>query len=54
LKSGEIEVGGQKVPTAPLSSMVRAREIAETLKEWIGRGEFTLEKPIKLLPGVSP
>jgi uncharacterized protein (DUF39 family) len=53
LKSGEIEVGGQKVPTAPLSSVVRAREIAETLKEWICRREFTVEKPIKLLPGVS-
>jgi len=53
LKSGEIEVNGQKVPTAPLSSVVRAREIAETLKEWICAREFTLEKPVKLLPGAA-
>ena len=50
LKSGQIEVNGKTVPTAPLSSVVRAREIAETLKEWIIANKFQLEKPIKLLP----
>jgi len=50
LKSGQIEVDGKKVPTAPLSSVVRAREIAETLKEWILEGKFEIEKPIKTLP----
>ncbi len=52
LKSGQIEIDGQEVPTAPLSSVVRAREIAETLKEWILDGNFELEKPIKTLPSV--
>jgi uncharacterized protein (DUF39 family) len=50
LKSGHIEVNGKIIPTAPLSSVVRAREIAETLKGWIEKGDFLLEKPIKTLP----
>lgn len=51
LKTGQIEVNGKQVPTAPLSSVVRAREIAETLKGWILARDFLLEKPIKTLPG---
>lgn len=50
LKSGQIEVNGQNVQTAPLSSVVRAREIAETLKKWIQARKFLLEKPIQTLP----
>ena len=50
LKSGQIEVNGQKVQTAPLSSVVRAREIAETLKKWILAKKFLLEKPVQTLP----
>ncbi len=50
LKSGEIEVNGKKVQTAPLSSFYKAREIALTLKDWIKKGEFLLQKPIELLP----
>ncbi len=52
LKSGEIEVNGKKVQTAPLSSVVGARQIAETLQKWIVDKKFTLEKPVTLLPGV--
>ena len=51
LKNGEVEVNGHPVPTAPLSSIVRAREIAVTLKEWIQDKGFTIEKPVKPLPG---
>jgi uncharacterized protein (DUF39 family) len=50
LKSGEIEVNGKMVKTAPLSSMVKAREIAAILKDWIQKGDFLLEKPIQTLP----
>lgn len=53
LKSGQIEVNGKMVPTAPLSSVVRAREIAETLKEWILAGDFLLTQPVKDLPGAG-
>lgn len=50
LKSGRIVVEGKEVPTAPLSSYNRAREIAETLKEWIRQGRFLLTEPVELLP----
>lgn len=50
LKSGFIKVNGKQVPTAPLSSMVKAREIAETLKGWIRDRKFLLSQPVQLLP----
>ncbi|TEB11638.1 hypothetical protein Psfp_03916 [Pelotomaculum sp. FP] len=50
LKSGTITVNGKKIPTAPLSSYPKAREIAATLKEWICKGDFLLTEPVKLLP----
>jgi uncharacterized protein (DUF39 family) len=50
LKSGQIQVQGQSVPTVPLSSVVRAREIAATLKEWIQKGKFLLGEPQVTLP----
>ena len=53
LKSGVIVVQGKEVPTAPLSSYPRAREIAETLKQWIVKGEFTLTEPVAALPTVK-
>jgi L-aspartate semialdehyde sulfurtransferase len=53
LKSGSITVDGKKVPTASLSSYAGAREIAESLKEWIKSGEFTLTNPVAGLPSVD-
>lgn len=53
LKSGLIEVNGQEVATAPLSSYVKAREIAETLKNWIQKGEFLLTEPVQPLPSAD-
>ena len=50
LKSGIVTVAGQEVQTVPLSSLVRAREIALTLKEWIMTGRFQLGEPVELLP----
>ena len=50
LKSGAIKVKGELVPTVPLSSMVKAREIAEILKRWISNGKFTLGEPQFTLP----
>ncbi len=52
LKSGTIRANGKEVPTVPMSSVVRAREIAETLKKWIQKGKFTLGEPQELLPSV--
>lgn len=51
LKSGSIEVLGQKIPTSPVSSYFRAREIAHLLQDWILRGDFLLGEPSQLLPG---
>ncbi|MFC1672336.1 homocysteine biosynthesis protein, partial [Planctomycetota bacterium] len=51
LKTGEIEVNGAKVPAGPLSSYSKAVEIAETLKDWIKKGTFTLSEPVEYLPG---
>ncbi|MFA5103877.1 MAG: homocysteine biosynthesis protein [Candidatus Margulisiibacteriota bacterium] len=51
LKSGKIKVQNKEVPTAGLSSYPKAVEIANELKDWIKKGEFTLGKPIENLPG---
>lgn len=45
LKSGEIEVDGKKISTVPLSSMVKAREIADLLKKRICDKKFFLGEP---------
>ena len=53
LRSGRIVVKGKEVPTFPLSSYQRAREIAQTLKHWIQEGAFELTRPVINLPGVE-
>ena len=50
LKSGEIEVCGKKVRTGSLSSYRKAREIAQTLKQWISNGDFLLSEPVFRFP----
>jgi uncharacterized protein (DUF39 family) len=50
LQSGSIEFNEKQVRTAPLSSMLKAREIAQILKEWIMRKEFLLSEPVKMFP----
>ena len=50
LKSGAIQLEGRTVPTVPLSSLVRAREIADTLKQWIEKGDFLLTEAQMTLP----
>lgn len=50
LKSGKINIDGKDVPTVPLSSVVKAREIAQILKKWISRKKFTLGEPQFTLP----
>ena len=50
LKSGKIIIKGKEVPTAPLSSYPKAREIAGILKQWIAGGSFQLTEPVQPLP----
>jgi uncharacterized protein (DUF39 family) len=45
LKSGTIVLNGKKIQTAPISSYVRAKEVADVLKEWIQAGRFFLTHP---------
>ncbi len=51
LKSGKITVKGKEVNTAAISSYPKAREIANKLKEWIKKGEFTLTEKVASFPG---
>lgn len=51
LKTGKMSLDGQEIPTVPLSSLSRAREVAQLLKEWIEKGQFLLGEPVDLLPG---
>ncbi len=50
LHSGEIEIKGQKVRTAPVASLAKAREIAQILKTWIQKGNFLLTAPVRPMP----
>ncbi|MEA2109796.1 MAG: homocysteine biosynthesis protein [Pseudomonadota bacterium] len=51
LKRGSVIIDGQETPANPLSSYSKAREIAETLKEWIQKGDFTLGESQMKFPG---
>jgi len=53
LKAGKVVVQGKELPTSSLSSYARAVEIANTLKEWILSGKFTLTEPVAPLPGAE-
>jgi L-aspartate semialdehyde sulfurtransferase len=51
LRSGFIKVAGQKVRTAPVASLSKARQISELLKKAIELGDFEITQPVKLFPG---
>jgi len=53
LKSGKITVKGKEVPTSPLSSYSKAREIALELKKWIHGKKFYLTEFVQALPGAE-
>lgn len=46
LKQGAVEVNGRTVKAASMSSIRKAREVAETLKKWITEGGFLLTRPV--------
>jgi uncharacterized protein (DUF39 family)/NAD-dependent dihydropyrimidine dehydrogenase PreA subunit len=45
LKSGSVRIGDRRVPTSPLVSYSKSRQVAMTLKQWIERGEFLVSAP---------
>lgn len=50
LFSGEIEVAGKRVRTASMSSLMKARKIADILKRKVAAGEFTLSELVQPFP----
>ncbi len=50
LRSGEVEIDGKKIRTAPMSSIFKARKIAKELKAKILSGEFVMTQPAAALP----
>ena len=44
---------GKEVPTAPLTSYRKSREIAGLLAESIRKGEFLLTEKVESLPGAD-
>ena len=52
LKSGKMVFKNKEIPTGGLSSYLKAREVAETLKKWLLKGNFLLTEPVAPLPGV--
>jgi len=49
LRSGKVEINGKEVRTSSLSSLEKAREIANILKEWILTDKFFLTNPSAML-----
>lgn len=50
LMSGEIELNGKKIRTSSLSSLYKAREIADILKKQVSNGTFKLTEPLEAFP----
>ncbi len=50
LMSGEMELNGKTVQTVPVTSYPRSLEIADTLKQWIEKGEFLLTEAQDKIP----
>jgi len=50
LKSGEIKFKGKRIRTSPLSSIYKARRIAEILKHRLQKGDFIITEPVQSLP----
>jgi uncharacterized protein (DUF39 family) len=53
LKSGKIYILGKEVPTVPITSLIKSRQVVEILKEWIKNGEMKLTEPVAPLPGAE-
>ena len=50
LKSGRIAINDRDVKVSPLSSLKKAKEIADVLRSWIGDSSFYLSAPVETLP----
>ena len=53
MKSGKVEVNGKILKVSSMSSLYKARKIADLLKERIQKGEFLLYKPVRQLSSTT-
>ncbi len=53
LRSGMIEIDGKRIPTGPISSLPKARAIAQELKRWVAQERMVLAPPLQQLPQVG-
>ncbi|ACA98588.1 MULTISPECIES: homocysteine biosynthesis protein [Cyanophyceae] len=54
LKTGKLTIEGKTVKVAPVTSLYLADQVAETLKQWIQAGDFTLTEPVATISGDRP
>ena len=54
LKTGRLTIDGKSVKVAPVTSLYLSNQVAETLKQWIDAGEFTLTKPVAPITNNRP
>ncbi len=50
LVSGEIVLNGKNIRTSSMSSIYKAREIADILKKQVSKGSFLLSEPVEMFP----
>ncbi len=50
LRSGYIRLGPDRIRTAPVASLTKARKIAALLKKAIEEGNFEITRPVKMFP----
>jgi L-aspartate semialdehyde sulfurtransferase len=50
LRSGSIKIQGKNIRTAPVSSLAKARKIADELKNWLLAGSFEISQPVQMFP----
>jgi len=53
LKSGSVRMAERDIPTAPLVSYSKSRQVAETLKYWIEQADFYLSEPVAKIPALG-
>ncbi len=53
LKSGSVRMAERDIPSAPLVSYCKSRQVAETLKCWIEQSDFYLSEPAAKIPALG-
>ncbi len=50
LLTGKAKILDKEVDTVPMTSLAMSLEVADTLKDWILKGDFLLSEPVELIP----